>query len=48
MEELLPIKELNKNKRNYTLDMLKFLFAVMIILVHFPFQGELGHIFVQI
>ena len=44
METLLPIKKLNINKRNYTLDALKFFFAIMVILVHFPFDGELGHI----
>ena len=38
------INNLSVNKRNYTLDALKAFFAVMIILTHFPFPGELGHI----
>ena len=44
MEKLAPIKNLNEKKRNYILDALKLIFAIMIILVHFPFQGELGHL----
>ena len=44
MEELIPIRKTNINKRNHTLDALKFFFAIMVILVHFPFPGELGHI----
>lgn len=42
METLMPIKEINVNKRNYTLDALKFIFALFVILVHFPFPGEVG------
>ena len=35
---------MENNKRNHTLDALKVFSAIMIILVHFPFEGELGHI----
>ncbi|MBQ9520214.1 MAG: acyltransferase family protein [Acholeplasmatales bacterium] len=42
MESILPFKEVNK--RNYTFDLLKALFAIGVIFVHFPFPGILGKI----
>ena len=42
METLIPIK--NINTRNYHFDFWKGLFAIFVILVHFPFPGNLGKI----
>ena len=39
MEALMPINNLNKQIRNYTFDFLKGLFAIFVIMVHFPFPG---------
>ena len=45
MENTNNEKQVEETKiRNYTLDGLKFFFAIMVILVHFPLDGEVGHI----
>jgi len=44
MEALMPINNLNKQIRNYTFDFLKGLFAIFVIMVHFPFPGIVGKI----
>ena len=45
MQILLPYKDVNIKSRNYTFDFLKALFALSIILVHFPFPYPVGPIF---
>ena len=45
MQILLPYKDVNIKSRNYTFDFLKAVFALSIILVHFPFPGVVGTIF---
>ncbi len=46
MDNLLAIKEVNK--RNYTMDVLKAIFAICIVFTHFPFPGEFGTVLSQI
>ncbi len=45
MEILLPYKNVVTNQRNYTMDVLKAIFAICVILVHFPFPGDIGTVF---
>ena len=45
MQILLPYKDINIKTRNYTFDLFKAIFALSIILVHFPLPDPIGTIF---